>query len=228
MKKTESRQTSLFGMLESADQLPDVLDRLVIRKSYYNGSFLEQNDTGLFQEYVYYFVRCGLLENQEFEGDYVTFIFKNPFVRMCLTTAGLVLELKTYQICKALVEQYGGDCMTGVTVDWDGDDDTGATVKFCYNPLNPSTKVDTMNEVDVMATRGLVPYFISCKNGKFEAEELYKLYSVGERLGRGYNKKIIVTTDMKHALGDNYARIKQRAVEMGIVMIENVHQMSDK
>lgn len=205
-----NRVTTLFGVLEPADHEAEVLDRLKVPKSYYNGTFLPMNDTSIFQEYVYCFLRSNLLADQRFDDDYVYFDFKDPFVRMCLTKAGLLLELKTYLICKALVEPHGGDCLTGVTIDWNGDD-----------------ALDTFNEVDVMATCGLVPYFISCKNGKFDAEELYKLYSVGERFGRGYCKKIIVTTDIAHALGENLPVIRQRAAELGILIIGNVHQMTD-
>lgn len=87
-----------------------------------------------------------------------------------------------------------GDCLTSVTIDWDGDDDISSNVKYLYDADDPSSTIDTTNEIDVLANFGLVPYFISCKNGKFTSEELYKLNSVGEQFGKGYSVKIIVAT----------------------------------
>lgn len=92
---------------------------------------------------------------------------------------------------------------------------------------DPDSTIDTTNEIDILATCGLIPYFISCKNGKFTSEELYKLYSVGEQFGKGYCQKIIVATDLNHALGDAKNVILQRAVDMGIQIIEDVHKKTD-
>lgn len=120
-----------------------------------------------------------------------------------------------------------GNCMTSVTIDWDGDEDLTSTVKYLYDADDPDSTIDTTNEIDVLANYGLLPYFISCKNGRFTSEELYKLYSVGEQFGRGYCKKIIVTTNLTYALGDAKNVILQRAADMGIHIIENVHMKTD-
>ena len=69
---------------------------------------------------------------------------------------------------------------------------------------------------------------ISCKNGRFSAEELYKLYTVGERFGKGYCIKIIVAADLTRSLGPAKNLILQRASDMGIHIIENVHQKTDE
>ena len=130
-------------------------------------------------------------------------------------------------LCQQLFKERGGDCLTSVTIDWDGDDDLGTGTKYCYDPDDPSSVIDTINEVDVMATCGLMPYFISCKNGFFDSEELYKLYSVGERFGKGYCKKVLITTDMQHAVGNSRGPLLQRAADMGIELIEAVHTMTD-
>ena len=57
--------------------------------------------------------------------------------------------------------------------------------------------------------------------------ELYKLYSVGQRFGSGYGKLLIVTTDISFALGDSENLFRQRALDMGIDILSNVHTMSD-
>ena len=180
----------------------------------------------LFYDYICYFVRKDLMDCR-MDAEQVYLDFKNDQVRLCLTKAGLILELKTYLICKSLLDSRGGDCMTSVTIDWDGDDDISSTVKYLYDENDPCYTVDTTNEIDVLATYGLLPYFISCKNGRFTSEELYKLYSVGERFGTGYCEKIIVTTNLAYALGDAKNIILQRAADMGIHIIENVHLKTD-
>ena len=73
------------------------------------------------------------------------------------------------------------DCMVGVHLDWDG---------VIYN----HSLKDTLNEIDVLSLRGVIPTFISCKNGKVTAEELYKLNTVAHRFGGQYSKKVLVAT----------------------------------
>lgn len=222
-----NRVTTLMGAFEAADQVIGDLSRVKISKDYYSRVIKAHEDYKIMQEYIYFFVRNGLMDEYE-EDDCECLSFKNPFVRMLLTKAGLLLELKTYLICKKLLDPRGGDCKTGVTIDWDGEEDLGAAPHFLYDPMNPGSKIDTTNEIDVMATCGLMPYFISCKNGSFTNEELYKLFSVGERFGKGYGKKILVTTDMQAALGSQANVIRQRAVDMGITIVEDVQKMSEK
>lgn len=198
-----------------------------IEKRYFNEVILGKYNDELFHSYLYCFVRNNLMDYVIGE-EKITLRFKNDQIRLCLTKAGLLLELKTYLICCNLLGSRGGDCRTGVTIDWDGDDDLNNTIKYLYDPDDPSSTIDTLNEVDVIGTCGLVPYFISCKNGRFTSEELYKLYSVGEQFGKGYCKKIIVTTNLTYALGQAKNLILQRAADMGIVIIENVQDMDDE
>lgn len=113
-------------------------------------------------------------------------------------------------------------------IDWDGDDDLSSNVKYLYDADDHSSTIDTTNEIDVLANFGLVPYFISCKNGEFTSEELYKVNSVEEQFGKGYSVKIIVATDIDFALSGAKNVILQRAADMGIRVISGVHEMSDE
>lgn len=221
-----NRVTGALAELDAAFE--DRPDKNVIKidKHYYNNVFLGDRNAELFHDYIFSLAVNGLM-NYRTDENYVYLTFKNDQVRMCLTKEGLILELKTYMLCLELVHQRGGDCMTGVTIDWDGEDDLISTIKYLYDPDDPDSTIDTLNEVDVIATCGMVPYFISCKNGRFTSEELYKLYSVGEQFGRGYCKKIIVTTNLTYALGNAKNLLLQRAADMGIIIIENVHRKTD-
>ena len=191
-------------------------------RSLLNNDFMEK----LFKAYIDEFSKNGWLIWKE-KPDGAFAIFKNDQIRSCLCKSGLVLELKTYLICKKLFEERGGDCLTGVTIDWDGDDDIVSKDKYLSDPNDQDSTIDTINEVDVVANLGLVPYFISCKNGSMNSAELYTLYSVGQRFGSGYGKLLIVTTDISYALGDNENLFRQRASDMGIEILSNVHTMCD-
>ena len=68
--------------------------------------------------------------------------------------------------------------------DWDGRD------------LEHPGNVQTTNELDVILTVGMVPVFISCKNGGIDSDELYKLETVSEEFGGKYAKKVLVATDL--------------------------------
>ena len=152
----------------------------------------------------------GLILYYHYDDETFSLRFKDEQVRRCLTVAGQILELKIYLAALAVKEDkkaFYGDVMTGVNVDWDGEVHTeGETV-------------DTENEIDVIMTCGMVPVFVSCKNGAFGAAELYKLNTVATRFGGKYAKKILVSTALR---GDkkNAPILRQRARDMGIRIVE--------
>ena len=143
--------------------------------------------------------------------------FKNPQIRRVLTKAGTILELITY-VAACRVETKSGDlcytdAMTGVFIDWDG---------VVHEEDDP--QVDTQNEIDVILMKGLVPVFVSCKNGAVEEEELYKLNTVTERFGGKYAKKVLLGTSLGRG-GRSKRYLLERAEDMGIKVIEGVHEM---
>lgn len=145
--------------------------------------------------------------------------FKNEQIKKCLTKAGQVLEMKVFMEAATLRDESGEyffcDVMNGVQIDWDGE-------------IHESEgSYDTQNEVDVVAMKGMVPVFISCKNGYVDVDELYKLSSVADRFGRQYARKILVVSKLHTARGfEGYLR--QRAKDMGIWIIDNVAYMKGK
>lgn len=221
-----NKVTTMFAGLDAENSDRNDKNMLCIEEKIFKEEYMTGTEGSLFYDYLCCFVRYGLMDFK-IEPDYVYLYFKNDQIRMCLSKAGVILELKTYLICKNLLEQRNGDCLTSVTIDWDGDEDLASPLKYLYDSNDPNSTIDTTNEIDVLATCGMVPYFISCKNGRFSSEELYKLYSVGERFGKGYCTKIIVTTNLTHSLGDAKNIVLQRAADMGIHIIENVHLKTD-
>lgn len=145
--------------------------------------------------------KAGCISTYSANNKYFKLSFSSEIARNLLTDPGLVLELHTYF---GLMEKGEYDeCLTGVHIDWDGEihqDITG----------NPGDDVE--NEIDVIARKGNIMTFISCKNGEFKKEALYELDAVVSHFGEKYIHKCIVATQpLKHA-------DIMRAQEMGIVI----------
>lgn len=162
-------------------------------------------------------MNAGLLTAFECDDETFSITYKNVQVKLCLTKAGQALEMKMYKAALEASEKNGSltynDVMTGVYIDWDGDIHT------------EQDEYDTENEIDVMMMHGLVPVFVSCKNGYVDIDELYKLHSVADRFGGKYAKKILIAT----ALGSNdfSEYLRQRAKDMSIRLVEGIQDMDD-
>lgn len=143
-------------------------------------------------------------------------VFKNAQVKECLCKAGTVWELKIYRELCALTDSDGSphydDCMTGVLIDWDGDIHDNIDMLHSDN----SSKIDVINEIDVIGVRGVTPVFISCKNGSFTQDELFKLSAVAHRFGGKYVRKALFASQER---SDVY--FKDRAREMRIIVSES-------
>ncbi len=168
-----------------------------------------------------YMVRQKLLTHfDDTDGVNITVSYKNEQVKKCMTKAGQALEMKIYTTVKALTgkgnEPLYNDALNGVVIDWDG----------TLHDEAEEGIYDTENEIDVMLMHGIVPVFVSCKNGIVTSEELYKLNAVAERFGGTYAKKVLVATSVG-AMGEAGQYLCQRARDMGIRLIEGVQTMSD-
>lgn len=159
--------------------------------------------------------KYGLVRHLYYDRGSYTFSYKNEQVRKCLTKAGQLLELyvtlKALDICDREGEPFFNDVMTGVSLDWDG--------------IDPDeNEINIENEIDVILMKDMVPIFISCKNGLFTVDELYKLSSVADKFGGRHARKVLITTDLERNKNAKY--IVARAHEMRIRIVENVHEMS--
>lgn len=156
---------------------------------------------------------AGLVEALVMRKGSVSFLYKSAGVHTCLCRAGLLLELKIY-LSALLTKGTDGkplfdDAQTGVVLDWDRRTRDAASV----------------NEIDVLLTRGMIPIFISCKNGGYGEEELYKLAAVAARFGGRFAKKVLIATGMSGSPARN-AYFTRRAADMGIRLIPAVHTMT--
>ena len=126
---------------------------------------------------------AGLINNFVRKDTLFIFDFKNLDIKQCLIKEGVLLELFVTSTALDVKEDelnVYNDVMMGVQIDWDGVRKEGF-------------ENEVENEIDVIAMKGLRPVFISCKNGKFDDEELFKFSTVSEQFGGKYVKKALVT-----------------------------------
>lgn len=143
--------------------------------------------------------------------------FKNEQVKRCLSKAGQILEMKVYISASEVSDKdcspIYNDVMNGVYIDWDGE-------------INEAEDgCDTGNEIDVIMMHGMIPVFVSCKNGRIDIDELYKLNTVAERFGGKYVKKVLIETSLGEGHFAQY--FKDRAKEMNIRVVSNIQDDDD-
>lgn len=211
-------QINVFGAavkvgVSSEDKLYVTADKEKIKKE------LDKNHSSykIIKGIVAYLKKYGLLTHFSETEDELTLGFKNPQVRRCLIKAGQALEMKTFLIADSVIDDNGNklynDALNGVLIDWDGRFHT-TSVEGIY---------DTENEIDILLMHGIVPVFVSCKNGIVDADELYKLNTVALRFGGKYAKKVLVATSIpKDKESGKY--LIQRARDMNIRLITDVQK----
>ena len=139
--------------------------------------------------------KAGVLQEFVHTPERLSFVYKSEKMKDLLWDAGSILEMHTF-----MQERVGADdCRVGVHLDWDG---------VIYN----NSMKDTVNEIDVLSLRGVVPTFISCKNGAVNQMALYELETVAERFGGKYAKKVIAAPQ---GLNETHAlRAKEMKIEI--------------
>jgi hypothetical protein len=126
----------------------------------------------------------------------VYFVFKDENIRSWLRDVGSVLELYMYKIC--VDTGIFDDIVSSAVVNWDD-----------------ATSHDTVsNEIDVVASRGVIPLFISCKTCEIKTEALNELAILKDRFGGKGAKAVLVTTEHCNAAA------RHRAAQLGMTIID--------
>ena len=149
----------------------------------------------------------------------VRFRFKNEQIKLCLTKEGTLFEQIVMLFAKRAKNGNDfvyDDAMSGVCIDWDD------TIHNSWD-----NDKDTINEIDVILTKGLIPVFISCKNGQTKDTELYKLNTVAEKFGGPYAKKVLISTNLDNNGEKDCRSLIQRAKDMDILLIKDVHKLDE-
>lgn len=141
--------------------------------------------------------KIGMIKNLRIEPERsVSFVFKDEQVRKWLRDVGSVLEIYTYKKCVEC--GLYNDVHTSVIVDWEKNTGRDAVT----------------NEIDVMAVRGVIPVFISCKTCPVTTEALNELAILRDRFGGRGARAAIVTSESCKTVMIN------RAHELDIEVIE--------
>ncbi len=217
-----NKQCGFFSAMEEVGAVSG--DGLVTTASRYEvEKYLKQNRASgqIVKGIVSDLCRYGLVRNFAEDGRGVlTVSYKNAQVKKCLVKAGQALEMHVFVTACALREADGSpvydDARNGVLIDWDGS----------IPGEEGEVRYDTENEIDVLLMHGIVPVFISCKNGFVASDELYKLDSVARRFGGRYAKKVLVATALD-TMGKAGEYLRQRARDMDIRLLENIQTMTD-
>ena len=129
-------------------------------------------------------------------GDAVSFRFRDANMRAWLRDVGSVLELYAYKAC--IDTGIFNDVISSAIVRWDD-----ALCNGCVS-----------NEIDVMAARGVIPLFLSCKATDVKTEALNELAILRDRFGGKGAKAAIVTTEPCNAAA------RHRAAQLDIAVID--------
>ena len=141
--------------------------------------------------------RIGFLQDLRIEpGQSVSFRFRDHNIRSWLRDVGSVLELYTYKAC--MDAGIFNDVISSAVVRWDETLGHGSV----------------LNEIDVMAARGVIPLFLSCKATDIKTEALNELAILRDRFGGKGAKAAIVTTEPCNAAA------RHRAAQLGIAVID--------
>ena len=149
------------------------------------------------------FEQIGFIEDLAIvPGESVSFRFRDKTVRAWLRDVGSVLELYAYKVC--IETGIFNDVISSAVVRWDDTLGHGSV----------------SNEIDVMAARGVIPLFISCKTSDVKTEALNELSILRDRFGGKGAKAAIVTTEPCNAAA------RHRAAQLGIAVID-LEELSD-
>ena len=146
----------------------------------------------------------GLILDLNISEEQVSFRFRDAQIRAWLRDVGSVLELYVYKAC--LDTGVFDDVRTSVIIDWEGEKQENAV----------------SNELDVMCSRGVVPFFISCKTCDVKTEALNELAILRDRFGGQMARAAIVTA------GRGRAPMRNRAAELNIQVIDRDDLRADR
>ena len=144
------------------------------------------------------FESLGLIRDLTIGADGVRFVFADENACFFLRDIGSVLELYTYKT--ALDTGLFQDVCLSAMVGWENGKASGARVT---------------NELDVVAVRGVMPVFISCKTSEIKTEALNELAILRDRFGSSLSRAVIVSSS-----GAVRSVTRRRAFELGIDVID--------
>jgi len=187
---------SFINYFQKSSKEKDSMASLNVTTSYYKNSNQSER-LAIAPEFLKALVKIGYIKNLKIEeGKSISFRFADHQRRAWLRDVGSVLELYMYHMCKKT--GIFNDVISSAVVDWD----------------STMGNHSISNEIDVVATRGVVPLFISCKACAIKTVALNELAIIKDRFGGKGAKAAIVTTEHCNSLA------RHRAAQLGITVID--------
>ncbi len=158
----------------------------------------------------------------------IQFRFKNDGIKQIVTKTGNILELHVYEVASRKPSLFN-DEVIGAVIDWNGGKTVEQKKEFERQyQIYMNSNYDTVNEIDVILMRSVIPTFISCKSGRAGSLALHELQTVTHRFGGNYARKALVMALPCDNSTNGTSFFKQRAKEMHIWVIDNVYSMTDE
>jgi hypothetical protein len=171
-------------------QIPDSGGTIFIPKTLQKNYRYDFDPSTLMNE----FERLGFVSRA---GDGVYHV-PNARYREYLTTYGIWLEMYIYIKAKP----YFDEAYLGFIIDWNR-----------YDSVESGD-----NEIDVLLMKKSIPYFISCKMRRIEAQDIYEIGFVAEHFGGGYAKRFIATNvSLNKKRGPANLRVKMENMDVGLI-----------
>ncbi|MBQ6474865.1 MAG: DUF1887 family protein [Clostridia bacterium] len=142
--------------------------------------------------------KIGWIRRLRFDEDTVRFTFLDEQVRAWTRDIGSVLELYVWLVCRD--SGLFSDVQLSVVAEW--------------GPGAAKDRNAVRNEIDVMMTAGVIPYFVSCKTGEIHTEALNELDVLRDRFGGQMAKAAIVSASRANTA------VRNRAFELDIQVID--------
>ncbi|MBP5270180.1 MAG: hypothetical protein ILO42_04400, partial [Clostridia bacterium] len=141
--------------------------------------------------------------------------YKNGNIEKCFSKEGQLLEYLVYDTARNARDKEGkkyyNDVKTGVVIGWDKNQED-------------NSDVIPDNEIDVMMMRGMIPCFVSCKNGAVSSDELFLLRGVSIRFGGKYSVPILIAPAIED--DPKSLMLLRRASDMGIRVIPDADRLT--
>lgn len=141
----------------------------------------------------------GVIQNYRMENGRVHYTYANAMFKRLLSDAGVWLELYTYYTAQRA--NFFDDVQTSVIIDWD----------------SRGRENGTVNEIDDILIKGIVPLFISCKIGSPSVLAINEIDGLARRFGGALARPVLVTAS---SLEKDSPYTAQRARDMGVTVLE--------
>jgi len=152
--------------------------------------------------------QIGAIKNLIISQNAVSFRYYDKNIRKLINQQGNVLEVYTY--LKLYDSNMFEEVAISTIIDWN---------------QNDKNEHKVLNEIDVLARRGRVLYFISCKATELKPEYLNEIIILTKRFGSEESIPVIITTD---DINEEQSLIFDRAKKLNCIIVDKDDIKNDR